>query len=65
MCIRDRRLDEANGSESNVNTVQLSSTLAEHQDNEAQASNDFDLASLKAELLEILALLRPSMQATS
>ncbi|HOY86211.1 MAG: MerR family transcriptional regulator [Methylotenera sp.] len=59
------RLDEANGSESNVNTVQLSSTLAEHQDNEAQASNDFDLASLKAELLEILALLRPSMQATS
>lgn len=59
------RLDEANGSESNVNIVQLSSTLAEHQDNEAQASNDFDLASLKAELLEILALLRPSMQATS
>jgi len=59
------RLDEANGSESNVNTVQLSSTLAEHQDNEAQASNDFDLASLKAELLEILALLRLSMQATS
>ena len=59
------RLDEANGSESNVNTVQLSSTLAEHQDNEAQASNDFDLSSLKAELLEILALLRPSMQATS
>ena len=54
MCIRD-----------SVNTVQLSSTLAEHQDNEAQASNDFDLASLKAELLEILALLRPSMQATS
>lgn len=59
------RLDEANGSESNVNIVQLSSTLAEHQDNEVQASNDFDLASLKAELLEILALLRPSMQATS
>lgn len=59
------RLDEANGTESNVHAEQLPVTLNEQQIGESQSENGYDFTALKAELLDILALLRPPMQATS
>jgi DNA-binding transcriptional MerR regulator len=59
------RLDEANGTESNVHAEQLPVTLSEQPIGESQSENAYDFTALKAELLDILALLRPPMQATS
>lgn len=59
------RLDEANGTESNVHAEQLPVTLNEQPLGESQSENGYDFTALKAELLDILALLRPPMQATS
>ncbi|HQO16656.1 MAG TPA: MerR family transcriptional regulator [Methylotenera sp.] len=59
------RLDEANGTESNAHAEQLPVTLNEQPIGESQSENAYDFTALKAELLDILALLRPPMQATS
>ncbi len=59
------RLDEANGTESNVHAEQLPVTLSEQPIGESQSENAYDFTALKAELLDILALLRPPMRATS
>jgi len=59
------RLDEANGTESNVHAEQLPVTLNEQQIGQSQSENAYDFTALKAELLDILALLRPPMRATS
>jgi len=59
------RLDEANGTVSNVHAEQLPVTLSEQPIGESQSENAYDFTALKAELLDILALLRPPMQATS
>lgn len=56
------RLDETNGTESHVHAEQMPATLDEQPFSEAQTENAYDMAALKAELLEILALLRPSIQ---
>ncbi|MGB2833820.1 MAG: MerR family transcriptional regulator [Methylotenera sp.] len=56
------RLDEANGGDISVSAGQALSKLDENQANEATQNNTFDFASVKAELLEILNLLRPKLQ---
>lgn len=56
------RLDEANGGDISASAGQALSKLDENQANEATQHNTFDFASVKAELLEILNLLRPKLQ---